>query len=391
MRSTPLRRQRWFWPAIVAVTMVAVAALGALLTPTASGDLDPDSPAPRGTRALAQTLRSHGVRVDVVRSRGDLDAGAGRTIFVADPRLTPDDVLAGLSRTPADVVVLRPNALALESLELPLFPDGTTTAGSTEPSCADPDAIAAGTVRGGGLLYRPSVDADPEQGRATLCYPEGAGTDNGSVAVIERGERHLAVIGQADILRNAYLATDGNAALALRLLGRQPVLQWYIADPAELGDGQAPTLGELMPRWVGWMPAMAGLTVLVVMLWRGRRLGRLVAEPLPVVVRAVETEEGRARLYRQARARDRVAATLRTATLRRLARRFEAANGQPEALIARIAESTGGSVGELHETLLGAVPPDDAALVRLARRIDAIEQDVSAPTGAPRPDPRDGS
>lgn len=371
--------------------MVAVAALGALLTPTASGDLDPDSPAPRGTRALAQTLRSHGVRVDVVRSRGDLDAGAGRTIFVADPRLTPDDVLAGLSRTPADVVVLRPNALALESLELPLFPDGTTTAGSTGARAPTPmPSPPAPSAAAGCCIARASTPTRSRAGPRCVT-PRGRARTTGRWPCIERGERHLAVIGQADILRNAYLATDGNAALALRLLGRQPVLQWYIADPAELGDGQAPTLGELMPRWVGWMPAMAGLTVLVVMLWRGRRLGRLVAEPLPVVVRAVETEEGRARLYRQARARDRVAATLRTATLRRLARRFEAANGQPEALIARIAESTGGSVGELHETLLGAVPPDDAALVRLARRIDAIEQDVSAPTGAPRPDPRDGS
>lgn len=386
-----LRQRRWFWPAVIALIMVAVAGLGALLTPTARGDLDPDSPAPEGTRALVQVLRAHGVRVDVVHHRDDLDAGAGRTIFVADPLLTPDDVLAGLATAPADVVVLRPNALALEALELPLFPDGTTSAGSTEPSCTDPDAIAAGTVRGGGLLYRPSADADPGYGSATLCYPEGPAGGNGSVAVVARGDRHLAVIGQADVLRNAYLATDGNAALALRLLGRQPALQWYIADPTELDVTQVPTLSQLIPRWVRWMPAVAALTVLVVAFWRGRRLGRLVAEPLPVVVRAVETQEGRARLYRQARARDRVAATLRTATLRRLARRFEASTGSPEDLVGRIAASTGRPVGELRETLLGAVPPDDAALVRLARRIDEIEQDVSAPTGASRPDPRDES
>src|SRR5690606_41722785 len=60
--------------------------------------------------------------------------------------------------------------------------------------------------------------------------------------------------------------------------------------------------------------ALPILIVVVVLLawWQGRRLGPLVTEPLPVVVRASETVEGRGRLYRSRRARDRAAEALRT-------------------------------------------------------------------------------
>ena len=58
------------------------------------------------------------------------------------------------------------------------------------------------------------------------------------------------------------------------------------------------------------------------MLWRGRRLGPLAAEPLPVVVRSAETAEGRARLYQDGRSLDRAAATLRAAALTRLSARL---------------------------------------------------------------------
>ena len=47
--------------------------------------------------------------------------------------------------------------------------------------------------------------------------------------------------------------------------------------------------------------------MLLLALWRARRLGPVVAEPLPVVVRAAETVEGRARLYRRGGARGQAA------------------------------------------------------------------------------------
>lgn len=69
------------------------------------------------------------------------------------------------------------------------------------------------------------------------------------------------------------------------------------------------SLSDLIPENVHWTIWQLWLVVLLVALWKGRRIGPLVAEELPVVIRASETVEGRGRLYRSRRARDRAADT----------------------------------------------------------------------------------
>jgi hypothetical protein len=362
----------------VATLVLLVTVAGALATPAAGGDLDPDSPYPRGSRAVARILAAHGVSVEVVHRAEELRPDPDVTLLVTDPRFTPYGTLLALAGTPADVVLLEPDAVTLQALDLAVVPDGHVPARTVEPACADPDAAAAGSVRAGGLLYRRTVADVSGGGGVAVCYPETTGAGNGSVVVAERDGRRLTALGQPDILRNRYLADEGNAALALRLLGRHTTLQWYLPDPAEVDAGQAPTLGELLPPWSRWVPLQLAVVALVVALWRGRRFGPLVSEPLPVLVRAAETPEGRARLYRQARARRLAAAALRTATARRLAGRLPATS--PEALADRVAAATGRQAGSVHSVLLGAPPPDDAALVRLAGDLVRIEQDVSNPT-----------
>jgi hypothetical protein len=365
-------RRRWIWPAALGALVVLVGALTALGLPRNRGDLDPESPTPAGARAVVRILRAHGVRVDVVRSASDLRAAAGSTVLVTNPWFVPFETVDTLAGAEADLVLLGPNAVVLDQLGVSITPRGNRPATSTDPVCTMSDAAAAGRARAGGTLYR---------GGDQICYPADRNSADGSVASAVAGGRRVTVIGQPDVLRNGYLAQEGNAALALRLLGAQSVLEWYMPDPLELKADEVPTLGELTPRWVRWVPAQLAVTALVVMLWRGPRLGRLVPEPLPVVVRAAETQEGRARLYRQAGARDRAASTLRTATLRRLARRFEATGSSPGLLADRVAAGTGRSAPSVQQTLLGPAPADDAALVRLADALDAIEQDVAGTRG----------
>jgi hypothetical protein len=374
--SGALTRRRWRWPLVVLSLLVVTGLLAALTATRREGNLDPDSAAPEGARAVVRILRAHGVRVEVVRSLTGLRPADEGTILVADPRLTPYDTLLDLAGARADVVVLAPDAVALGALGLDVAPDGRVSARTAEPRCDDADAIAAGPARAGGSLYRLAEPTDG--GSLAACYPEGPGTGNGSVVVADRPGNRITVVGQTDVLRNAYLAAEGNAALALRLLGHHGTLQWYVPDPAELPTGQAPTIGELLPPWTRWVPVQLALVVLVVALWRGRRLGPLVAEPLPVVVRAAETPEGRARLYRRARARPLAAAVLRTAALRRLARRLQAAT--PGQLADRVVTATGRDVDAVRSVLVGRAPEDDAALVRLAGDLARIEQDVRGST-----------
>jgi hypothetical protein len=120
---------------------------------------------------------------------------------------------------------------------------------------------------------------------------------------------------------------------------------------------------------------------LLVALWRGRRLGPPVVEPLPVVVRAAEAVEGRSRLYRRAQARDRAAEALRSGALARMVPRLgidSPAGGEPpsDAVVAAVAARSGRPDAAVHATLFGPPPTDDAGLVALADSLDSIVRET---------------
>ena len=78
----------------------------------------------------------------------------------------------------------------------------------------------------------------------------------------------------------------------------------------DAGSG-SPSIWALFPPWAQrafWWLLVVGV---LLALWRGRRLGPVVTEPLPVVVRSAEVVEGHGRLYRRAGARERAAELLR--------------------------------------------------------------------------------
>jgi hypothetical protein len=119
------------------------------------------------------------------------------------------------------------------------------------------------------------------------------------------------------------------------------------------------------------------VVLLLVVLWRGRRLGRLVAEPLPVVVRSVETTLGRAALYRRSRARGRAAQVLRAAAGRRIAVACGLPRTAAPAVVADlVAARTGRRTADVAALLSGSAPTDDLELVRLARALDSVESEL---------------
>jgi hypothetical protein len=111
--------------------------------------------------------------------------------------------------------------------------------------------------------------------------------------------------------------------------------------------------------------------------WRARRLGQLVAEPLPVVVRAAETTEGHGRLYQSRHARAQAADALRDA----LRSRLERAAGLPrgadqDAVVAALARRSGTDPARISELVFGPPPATDQALLALARDLDQLEREV---------------
>src|SRR5262249_17821095 len=147
---------------------------------------------------------------------------------------------------------------------------------------------------------------------------------------------------------------------------------------AEGESSGASSIFDLIPDNVTWIVWQLWLVIALVALWRGRRLGPLVSEELPVVVRASETVEGRGRLYRSRRARDRAADALRAATLQRLLPRLGLGMGAPApVVVATLAQRSGADANFLSYHLFGPPPATDNDLLQLARALDEIERQVT--------------
>jgi len=372
----------WRWVLLIAVVIVLAALITALMTPRGSSDrLGPTNPAPDGSRALVQILRRQGVEVQGDRDSRAVVASTDRqsSLLITNTETLGSEQLDRLARDDvADLVLVEPDEATLRRLAPHLHLTNLVESKLAAPDCAVPAAQSAGTARAGGFAY--SLTGGPSDGLigGTVCYPVPGHPAQGSYAIEQDIDRKITVIGQSDLLTNEFLGRDGNAALALGSLGEQPKLIWYTPNPLEPNSGQHTTLRDLLPDWVLWVIIQLALVAVVAMLWRARRMGRLVSEPLPIVVRAAETQEGRARLYRQASARGRAAATLRTSALRRLAVALAAPPGTtPEQLIALVSTATGWPAPALGALLLGAAPNSDDELIALADGLDAIQQGLS--------------
>jgi hypothetical protein len=369
---TTLRRNRG--PLALAGALVLVLALLALVTGVGKGgELDPKSYGPSGARALATLLEQQGVQVvrttDVISTVSGVDR---RTVlFVPQPQLLSHTELRALASAGAALVVAGAGPDALAAMEVPAGVADLPDAKDRDPDCSYPVATDAGRATTGGWSYVPGDGAAGAVG----CYPVGAG-----VSLLVLPDSGLTLLGSGTALTNDHLDEQGNAALGLGLLGQGTEVRWFIpaADRDALGPVPPSSPTDLLPDWVRAAVVQLGVALLVLALWRARRLGRVVTEPLPVIVRAAETVEGRGRLYRAAGSRETAAEALRSGTRDRVARRVGAGRSpQPELLVDAVAARTSRSTVELQVLLYGPSPADDAALVRLADDLDALTQEVA--------------
>ena len=295
---------------VVGIVLLTAILLGVVASQNRRGFLDPAGVDPSGARAVVRLLEAEGVAVDDVRTLDEATgaAGPGTTLVVTIPDLVLPEQARRLTRTGADIVLVAPSD-AVSAFDGDLAVDSRHAAEVIDPECDLEEAVRAGDALVGGISY----DAP---GSAQSCYP--AGEAGSLVVTTPSGGARLVVLGNADPLTNQHLDEDGNASLALGLLGGHPRLVWYRPTLEAVPGGAGVPITDLLPDWV--VPAVwqFGIAVALAAVWRARRLGPIVTEPLPVVVRGAETTEGRARLYRRGRARDHAAATLRDATLARL-------------------------------------------------------------------------
>ena len=374
-------RRSLFWAS--AVAFVLLLAVGALALIGVSGDaprLAPTNAAPDGAMAVAEVLAGQGIDVRPTDTLDATIAAAGdpanTTIVLFDEDGQLDDAQRqALLETDAHLVVLEAGFAELAS-----FAPGVSSAGVPDDDplragCALPAATTADTVSPGGLAYRAAGSAE-----RCLTSDSDTGADAHSYLRVETGGTLVSIVGATEALTNAAVTDLGNAAFALNLLGEDETLLWYRPSILDTAGGTDPA--AITPGWVTPAIALLILVAGAAAFWRGRRFGPLVIEDLPVVVRASETMEGRARLYEKGSARVRALDSLRMATISRLATR----SGLPstadvEQVCRSVAAALRADPADIRSVLVGAIPETDADLVRLSDRLLALETALTRERG----------
>ena len=210
--------------AIAALLLLALVVL-MLTTSRRTGYLDPAAVDRSGSRAVANVLADQGVRVTDVRTTADVAANAqGATLLVTDSTLLTTEMISEvLDAGPARLVLIDPLLApplstgwprARRSRMSPVTTASCRTAGGSLPSApAALSSRAPVTTRvPGSLVARPARQPGVA---AVVVIPARA------------GRPEVVLLGSAHPLTNGGFDAQGNASLALSLLGSRDELVWW--------------------------------------------------------------------------------------------------------------------------------------------------------------------
>ncbi|MFV0252343.1 MAG: DUF4350 domain-containing protein [Beutenbergiaceae bacterium] len=372
--STPTQDRRWRrgWLGLAAagLALIVVALLLVALRPAVSSTtLAPDNPEDDGGRAAAQVLGQQGVEVVYVRTTAAALAAAepNSTLFIVNPASLNQEQGEALAQVPADIVLTELEANTTNYLTDRIEANTYEPRGPVDVDCADEDALAAQRIEAGGALI---VGDD-----VTSCFS----TPDGALYVSwTEGEQKWRVLSDGYMFSNAGLDERGNAALVFRALGAHDKLIWYLPSLDDPFGTDAERVEPLpVPAVAIWFIILLGILTTA---WRARRLGPVVTEPLPVVVKATETTRGRGRLYRRARAHAHAGAALRAGFLARVSGRLGLpGHAEPAQVVDTMVRISGRDPTAINDVLYGAPPHDDATLIALTKALDTLESEVQHP------------
>jgi hypothetical protein len=377
---TPTHR-RWLIPSVV-VALLMVSALAVTLLNQGpqrnSEDLDPANPGYSGAQGLAHVLGEHGVKVTVVRSQGELldqvVDGATTVAITGTGSLSGRTAHTALvhAASSAGLILLDPDPEVTKGMGLPVASHLADLV-DLAANCQGTDVGEAFRLARADRAYLPTAPGTT----APTCFPDKIGGGGAMVSLPAAvGRPPVVMLGDESLIINGAILDSDNAAIALHLFGRTSHLLWYVPSQADIAAADG-TSRSITPSWFQPGLTLGTSAVVLLCLWRGRRLGRLVTEPLPVIVRAVETTESRGRLYRKARDRSRALAVLQQATTKRLATFLGlSASTALSNVAAASAAASGRDYEDVMDLLESPAAHDDSSLLELASTLRALEKEV---------------
>lgn len=352
----------------VAIIVVLVALAGGSSSTSGAAD-DPGSTSPDGAKGLALLIAQLGGKVD---TSGALPEPGRGVALVLDDRLSAADRarVGAWVRSGGTLVIADPTSdlSGVSPAEGPTPDSRVTGSGATPPGCDAPWAAGVDEVD---LSGEPLLATPPDA--VHTCFGQG-----GAHFAVERrvGQGSVVALASPDLWTNQHLGELANSVLAANLLvpGGGARVAWLTGP---VGGGRQGLL-QAVPDRVDELIIGGLVAVLVLATWRARRLGRPVAEEVPVVIPGSELVEATGRLLARNGQRDRAGELLRSGAVRDLATSLAVpAEDDRAPLVHRLAQVTGRDATELTALLDGPTPADDASLVALADAIDQLRQEVA--------------
>ncbi|WP_168583369.1 DUF4350 domain-containing protein [Gephyromycinifex aptenodytis] len=304
--STRSRRIGAGWILIASLAALVLVLSALLLSPPAE-PLSPQGTDSTGARALVRVLaEQQGVDVVTVATAEELrrlSIGPETTLFLPRAEVVSTSYAAALAESAGKagrLVLVAARQPVLDRLGIPARERNAATL-TAAAQCQADDVHPGDEVDAAEIAYEVGAET-----RATTCLAstglfEEGGEPSAYVYVAlpaAQGRPETVLFGSQRALTNRSIANKAHAGIALRMLSHTDRVVWVTPDPDDESGPLATSTP--IPPWFFPCVAILGAALLTLCLWRGRRLGRLVREPLPVIVHAIETTAARGRLYQAA-------------------------------------------------------------------------------------------
>jgi hypothetical protein len=338
---------------------------------------DPRSTSATGTKAFVQTVEHFGAKVTIAGSFPPPDTDIA-VMFTTDP---PPDRIDEVRRW-----VAAGHTLVVTSSLSDLAPPGGAGNG---PHATGNAVLEQGTCTIAALRDVRTID----RGRSGSFFdgfrvpPDGAscfgGEDEAFVVVEPMGAGQIVSLASGAMFQNEFLGNEDNAALATAIFAPTPGERVAIVGNDAFGDTSSEDLdiggglGRIITFGVGLAVLQLGVALVVYALARGRRLGRVVAEPQPVQIAGSELVDAVGNLMLQMKQPNNASGILRADLRRELCTRIGLPPGASPQLIA---DTVAAQTPIDRESVLRAVEDrpvaNDAELIELANQIDTVREEV---------------
>lgn len=347
-----------------------------LLTAIASTDnsdefppYDPESAQRDGTKALKLLMEHYGSEVTI---GGTVTGGFSTTAMLFNDDLSRDEASEVLEwvESGGKLVVLDPQSGLVDILQ----GDNDVL---RQPLNLKPDCLSSNV--NGVAQIEPTHWRDYaifESSESMRCFPV---SDGAFMVEIDRGSGTIVLLGGGDIFTNEQIAKADNSVLAVNLFDPQQGSKiTFLATEAEESAGRAGLLA-LVPDnvYTGLLQLCIAAAALVI--WRSRRVGFPVAEPLPVEVPSSQLTVAIGSMLQKSGQSSAAAEVMRDDFRNRLAKLMAMDSGaSPESIAEVVSRRTGIDKERLLSLLLDAQVNSDTGLVEYAKKIEDTYREVSS-------------